>query len=94
MWLSNVEASNFQNAATEMQQLVNQEGGVTAPVLEAQEKLADKGATIQFKDDAGNLISGKQPVGTTINIEYDYEYNNIYGKEQLATSNSTLVDRR
>lgn len=86
MYINNVEGSKLLSLSTEVQQLVSAEGGVSDRVEQLVNDLADKGVDITFRDNSGNTITGRVPVGETVNIHYKYK--------DFETSNSTTILKR
>ncbi|GLI90688.1 hypothetical protein ACFVL4_13635 [Bacillus subtilis] len=94
IWINHFQSSQLLNVSTEVQKLVAEEGGVTSPVKEVQNKLGKQGATVKFLDKNGNNIDGKQKVGTQINIYYSLTYPGMYKQNTINTANSVIVNRR
>ncbi|MGG3102084.1 hypothetical protein ABEP12_02155 [Bacillus velezensis] len=94
IWINHFQSSQLLNVSTEVQKLVAEEGGVTAPVKEVQDKLSKQGAIVKFLDKDGDVIDGKQKVGMQINIYYSLTYSGIYKKNTINTANSVTVNRR
>lgn len=90
IWIANVRSDQFMKVATEMHQLVEQEGGATATVMEVRDKLAEGGLNVTFSH------QGRQPVGTEVVIRYQYEYHGIIGTilKEYDTTNKVIVSRR
>lgn len=86
VYIDNVHTQQLLTVSTEMQQLVSAEGGVTERVQNVANQLKEKGLTITFKDENGNPVAGKVPVGKQIIM--DYQYNGF------KTSNSTIILKR
>lgn len=87
----NVRTSQFLNAATEMQQVVKEEGGITDRVHYIND---NSSISYTFKNKDGQIIDGKQDVGEVIYIEYQYDWKGIYTQKTFKTINTVLVDRR
>ncbi|MDR5021411.1 hypothetical protein FOL75_04920 [Bacillus thuringiensis] len=92
--IQSIHQNAFMKVTTEVQQMVDSEGGVTPRIQGVVNKLHAKGYDVTFKDQKGSSISGKQPVGTVIEIQYNYKYVNVYREEKLNTSNYVSVMRR
>lgn len=67
------QGSTLLATASEVQQLVASEGGVTAKVKGLVTSLNDRGYTISFKNESGNVVNGKVDAGKNVIIHYEYE---------------------
>ena len=92
--VGSVHQHAFMKVSTEVTSMVKEEGGVTERVNEVVNNLNEKGYTITFKDESGAIISGQQEFGSTIVIDFDYNYKNVRGEETLNTTNTVSVVRR
>ena len=72
-FFTQVEGQKVMGLSTEIQQLVQTEGGVSSNVQNVVDKLSERGIEITFYDDEGNPINSQVPVGERINIHYKYK---------------------
>lgn len=72
-FIAQVEGQKIMGISTEIQQLVQTEGGVSSNVQNVVNKLSEKGIEITFYDDEGNTINSQVPVGKRINIHYKFK---------------------
>lgn len=92
--IQSIHQNAFMKVTTEVQQMVEYEGGITGRVQTVADNLHKKGYDITFANQKGQTITGKQPVGTVIEIKYKYKYTNVYREQVLETSNFVSVMRR
>ncbi|MHA4046151.1 hypothetical protein COE26_27715 [Bacillus cereus] len=92
--IQSIHQNAFMKVTTEIQQMVDSEGGVTPKIQGVANRLRSKGYELNFKDQKGANVSGKQSVGTVIEIQYRYKYVNVYREQTLETSNYVSVLRR
>lgn len=87
----NISTYQFLNTATEMKQLITEEGGITARVKTA---VDSSRITYTFKNEAGNVVDGRNSPGEVLYIDYQYDWKGIFSEETLKTSNSVRISRR
>lgn len=87
----NVTTSQFLNTTTEMQQLINEEGGITDRVKYV---VNSSSINYSFTDETGKKVDGIQDVGDVIYIDYEYEWDGLYSNESLKTTNTVRIARR
>lgn len=91
MFTFNVQTTQFLNAATEMQQLVTEEGGITDRVRYVQDHTA---ITYVFTNEAGEVVNGNSEIGEVIYIDYRYKWKGLFSEQLLKTANTVRVARR
>ena len=94
MGIQSIQQNAFLKVTTEVQQMVEYEGGITERIKNVADNLNKKGFTLSFYDEKGNKVSGKQPVGRTVEIRYKYKYNGVYGEQIFDTSNYVTILKR
>lgn len=69
---SQVTSSKLLALSNEMNQLVVAEGDITPKVMDTVDQFEEKGVTIEFKDEDGNVINSRQNIGDKITIICKY----------------------
>lgn len=84
----------FMKWTTEVTTMVEDEGGRTSKVDNVIGSMEEKGYTVSIKNGSGQSVNGKQDYGTDLIVEFDYDYKNVRGIENLSTKNEVSVTRR
>ncbi|MEV2908309.1 hypothetical protein ABNF65_06540 [Paenibacillus larvae] len=92
--IQSIHQNGFLKTATEVEQMIEREGGVTPRVQQVADFLGQKGYTISFSDTSGKPVMGKQSIGTIIRIQYQYAFENVFRPQLLTTTNYVTVMRR
>jgi len=93
--IDSIHTHQFMQVTTDVQKVVDEEGGVTSRVQSVVDDLKKKGINVSFYDQKGNVISGKQPVGQEIIIKYRYNDKEFFGiSRPKETSNTVIVAKR
>lgn len=88
MGIGAINQHAFMKVATEVTEMVKEEGGITPRVSDVANRLTDKGYEITFNNNGGSTF------GDQVVIHYEYKYINVRGEETLDTQNTVFISRR
>lgn len=98
IWRQTQVTTQMSNMATELQQIIQNEGGVSNKVKLLANRLEDNTdgkLDIDFRDESGRTVNSIVDYDTQVNIEYTYDYEGIFGiNTDFETSNGVTIRRR
>lgn len=93
---SSIKGNQFLHVSDEIHKLVGEEGGVSERVRNKVKELENSNLYVKFENaNTGETISSVVPVGTKINIKYEYEFTSVFGTtENMSTTKSVTINKR
>nr|WP_315063164.1 hypothetical protein [uncultured Lysinibacillus sp.] len=86
--IDSLQQRAYLSTTEKIAELLKQEGGVSEQVQQVANNLKGKGYIVTFSKPS--LVQ----FGEEIVINYQYEYQNVRGKQKLATQNKVVIDKR
>ncbi|UNT53618.1 hypothetical protein [Lysinibacillus capsici] len=86
--IDSLQQRAYLSTTERMAELLRQEGGVSDQVIQVANNLKGKGYIVTFSKPS--LVQ----FGEEIVIRYQYEYQNVRGKQKLDTKNKVVINKR